>query len=101
MASNVNRQQQAQKQYTEAQKYTKFVCKLCFMSGKKDYNHELRDRITGKTKCPYLLNLVCGFCKKKAEHTTKYCPEIKNKEVKKQETPKKKEMTKKQEKIFV
>ena len=63
MVSGVNRQ--AQKHYTEAQKYTKMVCKLCFMSGKKDYNHELRDRITGKTKCPYLLNLVLGSVRRK------------------------------------
>ena len=56
------------------------VCNLCLMAGKKDFNHYTRDKITGKTMCPYLLTVVCKNCNKKAGHTEKYCPELKQKE---------------------
>ena len=60
------------------------VCNLCLMAGKKDFNHYTRDKITGKTMCPYLLSVVCWNCKKKAGHTEKYCPELKQKEKEKE-----------------
>ena len=56
------------------------VCNLCLMAGKKEFNHYTRDKITGKTMCPYLLSVVCWNCNKKAGHTEKYCPELKQKE---------------------
>lgn len=58
------------------------VCNFCQTAGKKDFNHYTRDKITGKTTCPYLLSVVCKKCNKKAGHTTKYCPELKEKEKK-------------------
>ena len=58
------------------------VCNFCQTAGKKDFNHYTRDKITGKTMCPYLLTVVCKNCNKKAGHTSKYCPELKEKEKK-------------------
>jgi hypothetical protein len=58
------------------------VCNFCQTAGKKDFNHYTRDKITGKTTCPHLLTVVCKNCNKKAGHTAKYCPELKEKEKK-------------------
>ena len=64
------------------------VCNLCLMAGKKEFNHYTRDKITGKTMCPYLLSVVCWNCNKKAGHTAKYCPELKQKEKEKEKEKK-------------
>jgi hypothetical protein len=60
------------------------VCNFCQTAGKKDFNHYTRDKITGKTTCPHLLTVVCKNCNKKAGHTAKYCPELKQKEKEKE-----------------
>ena len=60
------------------------ICNLCQAAGKKDFNHYTHDKITGKTMCPYLLTVVCKNCNKKAGHTAKYCPELKQKEKEKE-----------------
>jgi hypothetical protein len=60
------------------------ICNLCQAAGKKDFNHYTHDKITGKTTCPYLLTVVCKNCNKKAGHTAKYCPQLKQKEKEKE-----------------
>jgi hypothetical protein len=52
-------------------------CKMCYDAGKnaKEYmSHYIRDMETGATTCPYLLSLVCGYCKKQEGHTSSRCP---------------------------
>ena len=52
-------------------------CKMCYDAGKntQEYmSHYIRDMETGATTCPYLLSLVCGYCKKQEGHTSSRCP---------------------------
>jgi hypothetical protein len=75
-------QQQQQQQRPSAQRPSSSTaatpfCKMCKDAGKKDYAHYLHDPKTKKTTCPYLLTIVCGYCKQQEGHTTKYCPKLK------------------------
>jgi hypothetical protein len=65
-------------------------CKVCYDAGKpeREYtSHYVKSKPghEGKVVCPYLLSLVCTYCKKKAGHTAKHCPVLIEKN-KKEET---------------
>jgi len=69
---------------------SKPFCKVCFDAGKpeREYtSHYVKSKPgdEGKVVCPYLLSLVCSYCKKKAGHTARHCPVLLDKEDKKKE----------------
>ena len=69
---------------------SKPFCKVCFDAGKpeREYtSHYVKSKLgdEGKVVCPYLLSLVCSYCKKKAGHTARHCPVLLEKEDKKKE----------------
>ena len=54
-------------------------CKVCYDAGKpeREYtSHYVKNKPgnEGKVLCPYLLSLVCTYCKKQEGHTAKHCP---------------------------
>ena len=54
-------------------------CKVCYDAGKpeREYtSHYVKNKPgnEGKVICPYLLSLVCTYCKKQEGHTAKHCP---------------------------
>lgn len=54
-------------------------CKVCYDAGKpeREYtSHYVKNKPgnEGKVVCPYLLSLVCTYCKKQEGHTAKHCP---------------------------
>ena len=54
-------------------------CKVCYDAGKpeREYtSHYVKSKPgnEGKVVCPYLLSLVCTYCKKKEGHTARHCP---------------------------
>ena len=54
-------------------------CTMCFNAKRDDFNtHSIRDS-TGKVTCPYLLSIVCRYCKTSG-HTVSYCPVLKAKD---------------------
>jgi len=58
---------------------SKPFCKVCYDAGKseREYtSHYVKNKpgIEGKVICPYLLSLVCAYCKKQEGHTAKHCP---------------------------
>jgi hypothetical protein len=60
-------------------------CKVCYDAGKseREYtSHYVKSKPgeEGKVVCPYLLSLVCSYCKKKAGHTARHCPVLLEKE---------------------
>ena len=61
-------------------------CKVCHDAGKSEAvytSHYVKDAPgkEGKVICPYLLSLVCSYCKKAEGHTASHCPVLsKNKE---------------------
>ena len=61
-------------------------CKVCRDAGKSEAvytSHYVKDAPgkEGKVICPYLLSLVCSYCKKAEGHTASHCPVLsKNKE---------------------
>ena len=60
-------------------------CKVCYDAGKpeREYtSHFVRSKPgnEGIVVCPYLLSIVCNYCKKKAGHTTRHCPDLIKKE---------------------
>ena len=62
-----------------SKKNNKF-CKVCYdanLSENEYTSHWVKDKPgkNGKIVCPYLLSLVCRFCKEKG-HTPKHCPKI-------------------------
>ena len=59
-------------------------CKVCYDAGKseREYtSHYVKNKPgnEGKVVCPYLLSLVCTYCKKKEGHTASHCPVLKQK----------------------
>ena len=55
------------------------VCNMCVKANREDFNtHSVRDS-TGKVTCPYLLSIICRYCKTSG-HTVSYCPVLKLKE---------------------
>ena len=65
-------------------KSSKPFCKVCYDAGKpeKEYtSHYVKSKPgnEGKVVCPYLLSIVCTYCKKKEGHTAKHCPVLANK----------------------
>ena len=60
-------------------------CKVCYDAGKpeREYtSHFVRSKPgnEGIVVCPYLLSIVCNYCKKQAGHTTRHCPDLIKKE---------------------
>ena len=60
---------------------SKPFCKVCYDAGKseREYtSHYVKNKPgnEGKVVCPYLLSLVCTYCKKKEGHTAKHCPSL-------------------------
>jgi hypothetical protein len=58
---------------------SKPFCKVCYDAGKpeREYtSHYVKNKPgnEGKVVCPYLLSLVCAYCKKQEGHTAKHCP---------------------------
>ena len=54
-------------------------CTMCFNAKRDDFNtHSIRDS-TGKVTCPYLLSIICRYCKTSG-HTVSYCPVLKAKD---------------------
>jgi hypothetical protein len=58
---------------------SKPFCKVCYDAGKseREYtSHYVKNKPgnEGKVICPYLLSLVCAYCKKQEGHTAKHCP---------------------------
>ena len=58
---------------------SKPFCKVCYDAGKpeREYtSHYVKSKPgdEGKVVCPYLLSLVCTYCKKKEGHTARHCP---------------------------
>ena len=54
------------------------VCTMCVKAKRDDFNtHSIRDS-TGKVTCPYLLSIICRYCKTSG-HTVSYCPVLKEK----------------------
>ena len=54
-------------------------CTMCFNAKREDFNtHSIRDS-TGKVTCPYLLSIICRYCKTSG-HTVSYCPVLKAKD---------------------
>ena len=52
------------------------ICTVCRDAGKPSSqytSHYVKDRPGGRVVCPYLLSLVCRYCKK-AGHTLSHCP---------------------------
>ena len=69
---------------------SKPFCKVCYDAGKpeREYtSHYVKSKPgdEGKVVCPYLLSIVCSYCKKKAGHTARHCPVLLEKEDKKKE----------------
>ena len=65
---------------------SKPFCKVCYDAGKseREYtSHYVKSKPgdEGKVVCPYLLSLVCNYCKKKAGHTARHCPVLLEKKV--------------------
>ena len=72
---------------------TNLVCNMCVKANRKDFNtHSVRDA-TGKVSCPYLLSIICRYCKTSG-HTVSYCPVLKLKEQNAKDKAKTKTMTK-------
>ena len=69
-------QQRPSAQRTSSSTAATPFCKMCKDAGKKDYGHYMYDSKTKKPTCPYLLTIVCGYCKQQEGHTTKYCPKL-------------------------
>jgi len=62
-----------------SKKSSKPFCKVCYDAGKpeREYtSHYVKSKPgnEGKVICPYLLSLVCSYCKKKEGHTARHCP---------------------------
>lgn len=58
---------------------SKPFCKVCYDADKseREYtSHYVKNKPgnEGKVVCPYLLSLVCAYCKKQEGHTAKHCP---------------------------
>ena len=56
------------------------ICTVCRDAGKPPSvytSHYVKDRPGGIVVCPYLLSLVCKYCKRSG-HTLSHCPQLRN-----------------------
>jgi len=76
--SKVNKASKSNSSSNSSQSNKPF-CKVCYDAGKpaREYtSHYVKSKPgdEGKVICPYLLSLVCTYCKKQKGHTARHCP---------------------------
>ena len=75
----MNSYSNSKKNSSSSSNNNKPFCKVCYDAGKpeREYtSHYVKNKPgnEGKVVCPYLLSLVCAYCKKQEGHTAKHCP---------------------------